>query len=103
MEADFGVSSVTKRFSDRPAAAAERKRGFSGQIVLVAVGVDEFKRAFRSFYAVGTVSSHGDLDLRHVCLLGKKITRGREILLQGRKSRFLALLGMTRINIREAE
>ena len=51
LEADFGVGSVAKRFIDRSAAAAEREGGFAGQVVWVAIGIDEFDRAFRSLYA----------------------------------------------------
>jgi len=61
LETDLAVGSVTKRLVDRAAAAAKGESGFAGQVVLVAVGINEFDGTFRSFDAIGTIFLDGDL------------------------------------------
>src|ERR1700688_4839183 len=42
LESDAAVGAVAKRFVHGAAAAAERKRGLAGEVVLGSVDVDEF-------------------------------------------------------------
>ena len=57
------MGAVAERLVDRAAAAAQRKGGLAGQVVLVAVGVDQFDGAFGSFHAKGPVFPGGDFDV----------------------------------------
>jgi len=60
------MSAIAKRLIDGTAATAEREIRLSGQIILLAVSVNEFDGAFGSLYAERTVFSRHDFDLCHV-------------------------------------
>src|SRR5713101_7932802 len=66
LEPDATVGAVTERFRHRSAAAAERKRRLAGQVVLVAVGIDQFNRTFGRFHPIGTVLPDSNFDCSHV-------------------------------------
>ena len=55
LESNTTMVAVTKWFGYRPAATAERESRLAGQVVLVAVGVDQFNRPFGCFHPVRTV------------------------------------------------
>src|SRR5690242_9292178 len=70
LEADAAVGAVAKGFVDRTAATAKRKVCFAREVVLLAVGIHEFDRAFGGFHAERSVFSCDDFDLRHAFLRG---------------------------------
>src|ERR1700688_1976141 len=59
------MRAVAERLVDGTAAAAKREICFSGQIILLAIGVYELDRAFRSVHAERPVFSRHDFNLRH--------------------------------------
>jgi hypothetical protein len=66
LKAGTAMSAITKRLIYRTAATAEREIRLSGQIILLAVCVNEFDGAFGSLHAERTVFSRHDFDLCHV-------------------------------------
>src|SRR5262245_30285508 len=65
LEADATVRAVAKRLVDGSSATAKREGSLAGQIVGLAVRIDEFNAAFGSFHAKRAVVADGDLHLRH--------------------------------------
>ncbi len=57
LEAEAAMRAVAERLVDGAAATAEREIRFSGQIVLLAIGVYELDRAFGSVHAERPVFS----------------------------------------------
>src|SRR6476660_8836263 len=64
-ESNATVGTVTERLGYRPTTAAERKRRLAGQVVLVAIGVDQFNRTLGRFHPVRTIFPDRDLDCSH--------------------------------------
>jgi hypothetical protein len=65
LETDLAVGAVTEGLVDRSTAAAERECGLAGEIVFVAVGVDQFDKTVGVFYAKRAIRTNRDFDLRH--------------------------------------
>jgi hypothetical protein len=59
------MTPVAKRAVRGSATAAERKRGFAGQVKLVAISVDDLDNAVWIVYAQRTVGTHCNRNLRH--------------------------------------
>jgi hypothetical protein len=62
-ESNLAMGAVTKWLIHGRTAATERKRGLPSEVVLVAVGVDQFNQAVGIFDAKWTVGADRDLDL----------------------------------------
>ena len=65
LKAGTAVSTVAEWLIHGPTATAQREIRFSGEIIFVAVGVDEFDGAFGGLHAEGSVFSRHDFDLCH--------------------------------------
>src|SRR5215469_3259834 len=69
LKTDSRVGTVTEGFIHRPAATAERERGFACEVVGIAVAVDQLDPTFGGFYTIRTVLADRNLDLGHGILL----------------------------------
>src|ERR1700676_1340269 len=65
LETEAAMRAVAEGLVDGAAAAAEREIRFSGQIILLAIGVYELDRALGSVHAERPVFSRHNFDLRH--------------------------------------
>jgi hypothetical protein len=65
LESNAAVGAIAKRLVHRTTAAAERKSGFSSEVELVSVDIDEFDGTLGRLYAVGAIGTDCDLYLSH--------------------------------------
>jgi hypothetical protein len=62
------MRSVAERLIDGTATAAERERGFAGEIVRSSVDVDEFDGTFGRFHPIWAIGTDGDFNLSHILI-----------------------------------
>lgn len=67
------MSAVAKRFSHGSAASAKRKRRLPRQIVLIAIGVDQFDCSLGIFHSIWTILADGNFDCHETSRFDMKI------------------------------
>src|SRR5664279_1812224 len=65
LESDLRVRSIAKRLVHRSTTATQRKCRLPGQVIWIAVRIDQFNRSFGGFHPERTISTNRDLYLRH--------------------------------------
>src|SRR5579863_8177193 len=60
------MRTIAEGLIHRSATAAERERRLARQVILVAIPINQFNRAFRTFDTIWTVLPDRDLDARQV-------------------------------------